>query len=252
MKGFLLAVALLAVGSLAAQTITIKKVEVSGDKIIVYYDLEESNPDREFLLNMFASRDNFTAPLQKVKGDIGPEVKPGLNKKVEWSIREEYGGYKGKLSLEIRGKIYVPFVKLQNFDAAKSYKRGKQYDIMWRPGNTDPIHIELYKGNQRVAGDLNQPNNGSYTLSIPSGAKTGSDYRLKITDSKSAEDVIYTSYFKVKPKVPLLLKVLPVLVIGGAAAVLGGGGGGAKGGSSSGTGTGTSGGDIVTPPIPPG
>lgn len=207
-----------------AQLVTIKKVELSGDKILVLYDLEDSNPEREFSLNLFASKDNFAAPLQKVKGDIGSEIKPGANKRVEWRIREEYGGYKGRLALEIRGKVYMPFLRLQNFNTEQSYKRGKQYNVQWKPGNTNPILIELFKGDQRIAGDANLPNNGTYTLNIPSQSKTGSDYRLKITDSKNSDEVIYTEYFKVKPKVPLLLKVLPILAVGGVAAVLAGGG----------------------------
>lgn len=224
-----------------AQTVTIKKVELSGDKILVFYDLEDSNSEREFLLNVFASKDNFTAPLQKVNGDIGSEIKPGLNKKVEWRIREEYGGYKGKLALEIRGKAYMPFIKLQNFNTAESYKRGKQYDVLWKPGNTNPLQIELFKGDQRIAGDVNLPNDGTYTLNIPSHAKSGSDYRLKITDSKNSEEVIYTNYFKVKPKVPILLKVLPVLAVGGVAALLVGGGGDENKGDSK---------AIELPPLP--
>src|ERR1043166_9074135 len=96
--------------SAMAQTVTIKKVELAGDKVLVYFDLDDSNASHEFALNMYASRDNFTVPLAKVKGDVGQEIKPGPNKKIEWRIIEEYGGYKGKLALEIRGNVYVPFV----------------------------------------------------------------------------------------------------------------------------------------------
>ncbi|MBI1768723.1 MAG: hypothetical protein HYR67_10145 [Bacteroidetes bacterium] len=226
----------------SAQTVTIKKVELAGDKVFIYFDLDDSNSSHEFSLNVFASRDNFTVPLARVKGDVGQEIKPGSNKKIEWKIIEEYGGYKGKLALEIRGKVYVPFVKLQNFSTEQSYKRGKSYDLNLKAGSTNPIHVELYKGSQRISGEMNHPNNGSYTLSIPSNAKPGSDYRLKITDSKSNEDVVYSPLFKVKPKLPLLVKVLPVLVIGGAAAALGGGGKKDTGSSTSP--------DIVLPPFP--
>lgn len=219
--------------SLQAQTIVIKQVQLAGEKVIVHYDLDDGNPNNEYLLNLFSSKDNFTAPLSKVKGDIGAEVKPGLNKKIEWSIREEYGGYKGKIALEIRGRVYVPFVKLTNFDLTKSYKRGKSYPLTWKVGGTNPIHVELFKGSQRVQGDNNHPNNGSYTLTIPSGAKPGDDYRLKFTDSRDSEEVIYTSYFKVTPKIPTLVKIgVPVLIAGVAVAVLAGGGGGDPEGKS--------------------
>jgi hypothetical protein len=209
-----------------AQTVAIKKIELAGENIIVHYDLDDSNPNNEFQINLYASKDKFAAPLVKVKGDVGPDVKPGTNRKIEWNINDEYKGYKGKISLEIRGKVFVPFVKLRDFDTSKKYKRGKSYDVAWRPGNTNPIHIELYKGSQRVGGELNHPNNGKYTLSIDSKVSKGKDYRLKITDSKYPDNIIYSDYFSVSPKIPLALKVVPILAVaGGLAAVVGSMGG---------------------------
>ncbi len=208
-----------------AQTVTISKVELAGDKIIVYYKLENSNPSTNFLLNLYGSNDNFAAPLAKVTGDIGSEVKPGLNRKVEWNIRQEYGNYKGKLALELRGKVYVPFVKLQNFMVAASYKRGKIHDVLWTPGNSDPVNVELFKGNERVQGSMSQPNNGAFGLNIPGNTKTGSDYRLKISSAKNNEEIIYSPYFKIKPKIPFVLKALvPLALAGGSIVLLGGAG----------------------------
>ncbi len=212
----------------SAQSVTIKKIELAGEKVIVHYDLDDSNPNNEYQLNLYASKDKFSAPLTKVKGDVGDAVKPGIDRKVEWNLMQEYGSYKGKLSLEIRGRVFVPFVKLKAFDTKKSYKRGKNYDVAWRPGNTNPIHIELYKGSPRVSGELNHPNNGAYSMSIGSKVKPGKDYRLKITDSKKNDEIVYSDYFTVVPKVPMLLKLIPALaVVGGVAVLAGGSGGGA-------------------------
>jgi hypothetical protein len=207
----------------AAQVVSIKKVELAGDKVIVYYDLDDNNPNNEYLLNLYASKDNFATALTKVKGDVGPEVKPGTGKKIEWSVVEELGGYKGKLALEIRGRVYVPFVKLQNFSTEKTYKRGKSYGLAWKPGNNNPVNIELYKGGQRIDGSVNHPNNGAFTLFIPAHAKKGNDYRLKISDARNSDEVIYTNFFKVRPKLPLLVKVLPFVAVGGVVAALAGG-----------------------------
>ena len=156
-----------------AQTATVKKVQLAGNKVIVFFDLEDSNPKNEYQLSLYSSKDNFAAPLLKVTGDIGSEVKPGTEHSVEWNISEEYPGFNGRLSLEIRGKIYLPFVKLQNFDVNKSYKRGKQYELGWKAGTTNPVHVELFKGSQRVQGDMNHPNSGVYTMNIPASAKPG-------------------------------------------------------------------------------
>ena len=207
-----------------AQTVIVKKVELAGDIIIVHYELDDGNPNNEYQLNLFSSKDNFASPLKKVKGDVGNEIKPGINKKIEWNIREEFGGYKGRLSLEVRGKIYSPFVKLQNFDVTKKYKKGKSISLTWKPGNTNPINIELYKGTDRVMGEVNHPNNGAYTLFVPAHAKPGKDYRLKISDAKNSSDVIYSEHFKVTPKIPLIVKLLPIVVVGGVVAALAGGG----------------------------
>lgn len=207
--------------SASAQLVTINKVELAGENIIVHYTLEDNTPNREYLLNLYSSRDNFASPLARVTGDVGPEVKPGNNKMMTWNVRQEYGGYKGKLALEIRGRVYVPFVKLQGFDKGRSFKKGKSYNINWRAGNANPIHLELYKGDIRVDGQMNQPNNGIFTLTIPSKVKTGKDYRLKITDSKNGDEVIYTPYFKVSPKLPMGAKAgLGLLVVGGAGLLL--------------------------------
>lgn len=211
-----------------AQKVAIKEIELVGEKVIVHYDLNDNNPNNQYQISLYASKDKYSAPLTKVTGDVGGEVNPGADRKIEWNLLQEYGTFKGKLSLEIRGRVFVPFVKLREFNAEKKYKRGKTYDLAWRPGNTNPIHIELYKGSQRVAGELNHPNNGKSTLSIDSKVKPGKDYRLKITDSKKLDEVVYSDYFRVTPKIPLLLKIIPVLGVAGGLGIMAGslGGGG--------------------------
>jgi hypothetical protein len=215
-----LSIFLLLTSFVSAQTVAIKKVELVGEKVIVHYDLDDGNPNNEYLLSLYSSKDNFATALTKVSGDVGMEIKPGNGKKIEWNIIQEYGGYKGKLALEIKGKVYVPFVKLQGFDTKKTYARGKSHQIKWKPGSNSPINIELYKGGERITGEINHPNNGLYSLFIPKHAKNGKEYRLKISDPKSSEEVIYSDYFKVGPKIPLWAKVGAAVVVGGVAVIL--------------------------------
>jgi hypothetical protein len=230
-----------------AQTVAIKKVELIGDKVIVHYDLEDGNPNNEYLMSLYSSKDNFATALTKVTGDVGMEVKPGTNKRIEWSIIQEFGGYKGKLALEIKGKVYVPFVKLQQFDTKKMYRRGKSYELKWKPGSSTPINIELYNGGQRVAGETNYPNNGSYTLFIPGHAKPGKEYRLKISDPRSNDAVIFTPMFRVGAKVPLAFKIAPVVIVGAVAIIFLN-----KGGEEPGGGNENNTDNIETPPLPNG
>lgn len=242
MRNLLVFVAILGHSICAAQGVSIRKIDISGSKIIVFYSLQDPNPGNEYQLRLYSSVDNFMSPLAKVTGNVGDEVKPGNDLKMEWNIVDEFGPYKGRLSVEIRGKVFVPFVKLQGFDVNKKYKRGKPIDIAWKAGATNMINIELFKGSQRVAGESNLQNNGTHTVYVPSSAKPGNDYRLKITDTRTS-DVVYSPVFVVTPAIPLLLKVLPVVAIGGAAAALGGGGGGGTTGTSANT-------TIALPPFP--
>jgi len=126
MRRFLLLLLVAVPCALSAQNVLIKKVELAGDKIVVYYDLDDSNSSNEYMLNLYASKDNYAAPLTKVTGDIGGEVKPGLGKKVEWKLIEEYGAFRGSKSLEHRAKFYIAFARIKNFEAEKSFKRGKK------------------------------------------------------------------------------------------------------------------------------
>ncbi|HEX8041129.1 MAG TPA: hypothetical protein VF490_18385 [Chryseosolibacter sp.] len=235
MRIMLIAVLLVAATLAHAQRASIKKVELAGEKIIVYYDLEDSNPANEYQINLYASQSNFATALTKVKGDVGNEVKAGPNKKIEWNIREELSPYKGKLSLEIRGKMFVPVAKINSISEGDKFKRGKNHLLTWKPGNSNPINIELLKNGTPVSSQVNQPNNGSYSLFIPASAVLGKDYTLRITDTKDGENVTVSHPFAVTRKVPLLLKVVPILAVGGAVAVLagGGGGGGDNGGPTS-------------------
>lgn len=231
---------LLLVWSLALSTISyaqkasIKKVELAGEKIIVYYDLEDSNPGSEYQIQLYASQSNFATALTKVKGDVGAEIKPGSNKKIEWNVREEIGPYKGRLSLEIRGKVFTSVAKLNSISEGDKFKRGKNRLITWHPGNTNPVTIELLKGDQPVSTKVNQPNSGAYNLIIPAHVKVGKDYSIRITDSKNPSDFAVSPTFTVTTKIPLLIKVLPIVAAGGIIYFLGGGGNAPSDGSSGG------------------
>lgn len=211
-----------------AQKVTIKRVELAGEKIIVHYDLEDSNPNNEYQINLYSSQSNFNTALTKVKGDVGNEVTPGSDKKIEWNVREEIGPYKGKISLEVRGKQFVTVAKFTNITTSTKMKRGKNHTITWKPGNSNPVTIEFLNGGQQINAVANQPNNGSYTLFISKHQSKGKDYIIRITDSRNSQDVVTSQSFAVTPKVPLLLKVLPVLALGGVVAALAGGGGGGE------------------------
>jgi len=225
MRQNLLLVCVLALATLShAQKASIKRVELAGEKIIVHYDLEDSNPGNEYQIQLYSSQSNFNTALTKVRGDVGNEIKPGYDKKIEWNIREELGPYKGRLSLEVRGRVFMAVARINSIADGDKFKRGKSHLVNWRPGNSNPVNIELLKSGQPVSTELNQPNNGAFSLFIPAHSKVGKDYSLRITDTKNSADFVESKPFAVQRKVPLGLKVLPVVAVGAAVALLSGGG----------------------------
>lgn len=212
--------------TLHAQQFVIKRVELANQQVIVHYDLLDTVSGRTYSMNVYASNDNFINPLQKISGDVGLEVKPGNNKTFAWDAKAELGeNFSGSVSLEIRGKLYIPFVRFSGFDEYKTIKRLKPYEITWSGGSPQNIlNFDLYKGDKKVTTFPNVANVGHYKMTLPKDVKPGKNYRLRISDTKNKEDVVYTGLFTVKRKTPLLLKVLPVLAVGYLATLLGGGG----------------------------
>lgn len=198
-----------------AQTFTITKVERISDDVVLHYDLVDTVVSRSYTINVFSSADNYITPLQKVSGDVGLEVRPGANHKIVWHAKEELGNtFSGDIALEVRGKIYIPFVKLDGFDDYKKFKRNRTYKITWTGGRGNSVlNFDLYKKEKKITTFPNIANVGNYSLKFEQ-VKPGRNYRLKISDAKNKDDVVYSAPFKIKRKVPLIVKVIPLVAAG--------------------------------------
>lgn len=205
--------------ALFAQEFRITRFDLMNDKLVVSYDLTDTVKDHRYTVNVYSSNDNFLNPLQKVTGDMGLEVAPGLNKKIIWNAKEEIGPeFSGKLSVELRGKLYIPFVRLTGFEDYKVIKRGIPFTITWTGGTRQNVlNFDLYNGDTRVWTQANVGNSGSYEITIPKSVKTGKQYRFKVSDNKNKDDVVYTGEFIVRRRIPLIVKIIPVAVVGGLA-----------------------------------
>lgn len=215
MKTFLIVFFLLISVPLLSQQFTIKRVEVSGDKINLYYDLIDDIQQRAYTISLYSSKDNFISTLEKVSGDVGLEVKPGGNRKIVWNAKEELGAdFEGKVGLEVRGRVYIPFVRLDGLN--KTFKRDKPYEITWTGGTQQNIlNFDLYKGEDKITTFPNISNVGHYTLTMPISVKPGKGYKFKITDTRNKDQIVYSAPFGVSRKIPLMMKVIPVALLGG-------------------------------------
>jgi len=199
-----------------SQAVDIDFIEVVGRNIVVHYNLDDgANSARQFMVQLYTSQDNFTTALTRVIGDFGPEVTSGFDKKIVWDITKELGSFKGDISFELRGRVYVPFVKIQEIETGRIFKHGKNYPLNWTSGNlSGQVNIELFnEAGERIWGENNVPNVGKFDWFIPGSVKKGKDYKLKFTNVRDRNDIVYSAPFMIKPKIPLLVKAAGVLVI---------------------------------------
>lgn len=199
-----------------AQEVKISKVVLNGEQVEIFYDLKDENPDHGYILNLYSSRDNYIQPLQAVEGDIGIDVKVGGNKRIIWNAKEELGeSYNGAIALELKGSLYVPFIEMAGILEGQTFKRGKPYDVVWTGGRGDNIlNFELYQGESLVRTFEERPNTGNTIFEFPTKIKPGEDYRLRISDTRNRDEVVFTNSFSVKRKIPLGFKIGAAFAIG--------------------------------------
>jgi hypothetical protein len=226
LNGILILILFLA-SAVSAQKLSMHRIELVREKLIVFYSLEDDNPNHQYQVDLYSSKDNFAVPLTKVKGNVGSEVKPGKELSVEWNILQEIGNYSGDIAIEVRARVYVPFVKITGLKEGTVYKRGRSYPLLWTSGNMGgQVDIELYNGQSRVGGDRNVPNTGKYEYVIPGSVKPGKDYKLKFTNTRNRDEFVFSSTFRIAPRVPFIVKVGgAIAVLGGVAFLVGSGGG---------------------------
>jgi hypothetical protein len=210
-------------GQAVSQSMEIDFIEFVGRNVVVHYNLDDgANSSRQFLVQLYSSQDNFTTALTRVTGDFGTEVSAGFDKKIVWDVTKELGAFRGDIALELRGRVYVPFVKIKDIDEGQVFKHGRNYPLNWTSGNlSGQVNIELFNSaGERMWGENNVANVGKFDWYLPGNIKKGSDYRLKFTNTKDRNDVVFSQPFVIKPKIPLLLKVGAAAVLFGAGGVL--------------------------------
>lgn len=202
--------------TLYGQRITISKTEVIGDKINIYYELLGDNPGQLFNVSIFSSTDNFAYPLIFTSGDIGKDIKAGSGKKIQWDAGKELVNFKGNISFELKASLaYTPLLISSPYEG-QILKRGNTYPVYWTGGEEVPPQLELYKGENKIMDIPNQANKNSSNMLLPINIKPGENYSIKLTNDNGT----VSSHFIVKRKIPLVVKVAPLALIGAGAFVL--------------------------------
>lgn len=194
--------------------------EIIGDEVNIYYDLIANIEGQIFEVILFCSDSStYTQRLYFATGDVGKDVKPGTNKKIVWTNKDELTSYSlDDLTFEIKANIQssaLYFIHPRERD--EIFKRGTTEKIEWLGGEiNESLVIELYRYDSRQKVIANTSNKGSLAWFIPTSLKPGVDYQLRMTVANKPVEPVYSSKFQVRRKVPLVLKIAPAaLILGG-------------------------------------
>jgi hypothetical protein len=214
---------LLATTFVHAQSIENVQATFADGLVVITYDLK-ADANLEFSVSIYSSHNNYSTPLKQLTGDVGT-VKPGMSKRAVWDVKTELITYRGDISFRVKGTpLLAPLVLSKPTDGG-AVRRGKTATLQWKGGiPSQNVTIELFQGSERVESLGQVSNSGTFSWSVPSKFEKGK-YTLKLSSGAQTTQ----ADFSVKAKVPMLLKVLPLLAAGGAAAALAGGGGGGGG-----------------------
>ncbi len=79
------------------------RFEQVGNQIFIYYDLI-TDVNQKFDIKILFSKDKgatWSKPLEKIKGDVGPGIKPGINKTATWDVLNEESELVGNIMFKV-------------------------------------------------------------------------------------------------------------------------------------------------------
>lgn len=198
--------------------------EIIGDEVNIYFDLIANIEGQIFEVVLYCSDSTtYSQRLYFATGDVGKNVKPGKNKRVIWTNKEELTTYSlDDLTFEIKANIQSSSLYfIHPRDRNTVFKRGTTEKIEWLGGDiNESLVIELYRYDSRQRVISNTSNKGSIPWNIPSDLRPGVDYQLKLSVANKPGDPVFSSRFQVRRKIPNALKIIPAGIIVGLVAVL--------------------------------
>ena len=214
-----------------AQTVENVTSKFEGAKVMISYDLVFDHPGILFDVQVFSSHNNYVSPVTQVTGDVGEDVSPGKSKNIVWDagaeLPEDFNDF---VSIKVKAAaMNVPDYQFSPLPAT-SFKRERYVTLNWSGGLVgEPVRIDLLNNGQVVQNLTRGKDGNSYYWQVPKKLKTGSGYSFQLSGAYSTDRKAISQPFKVKSKIPLIVKLSPILVGGVVAAIIatsGGGGGG--------------------------
>jgi hypothetical protein len=205
-------------GGVQAQEIKSVHAEARGEVVYIDYVLEQSESIEAYRVSLYGIIDSFTVQLEKVSGDVGDQVNAGTNR-IVWDAISEYPRFDGEIEFEVR---VIPAFFILKPGPNLVLKRGTSYAFEWygAGSNADSLRLDLLHEKEYKDRIGNVLNANTYRWDIPVKTKPGSNFQLKVTGTPKTGITGVSPTFTIKRKIPLMLKVGPIVALGALSAIL--------------------------------
>jgi hypothetical protein len=183
---------------------------------MITYDLLGTISGQIYTVAVYSSHNDMATPLSQVRGDIGPNIKPGQNKSIEWGVKKELGNFDDDINIEVRATLTYSPMRFTSPQRNTLHKRGKSYKITWLGAvANENLQIELYNDTSRVYEINRTVNKGTLEWEIPLNTEPGKNYKYKISSVDNPANYAFSNTFIVKRKTPTWVKAMPLTAVAG-------------------------------------
>ncbi len=194
-----------------AQEVSNLRAETKGNLVIINYDLAGTMPGQLFEVRVFVLRDGRADSLLYVRGDVGKNVVPGRNKRMEWGAKKEIGVFDNTLAFKVEATLTFSPMVLKNPAKATVWRRGKGHDIAWAGGvENESLQLELWKDSTLSFIITRTANQGNYDWQVPVALAPGDDYKIRLASVAAPTNFRFSEPFSVRRKIPLAAKFIPL------------------------------------------
>lgn len=201
------------------ENLDIQKVE---NNFIITFDLKYvNNPHERYNIDVYASHDGFTKPLELKDNDnkkfsINKNVIAKLKNRFVVDAQKNFTGFKGSINFKVIATMVFEPVSFVSPTEELKIKSGKSVTIMWKGGmENDSYHLDFSTDNSQTWNTLEKNiSDNKYNWYVPKKIKSGT-YNLKLTSGESRSVPAYSGNIAIKKKKSPFIFIIPVVAIAG-------------------------------------
>lgn len=203
------------VGSWAQRIENASVQQVDHDFLIVFDLIPKNSIQERYEVILTADDGVIVQTLQLTDGTL-QDVRPGNGLQFRISGRDSFKDFRGEVSFGIEAKMIYSPIRFITPDNNARFDKGKEVHVTWEGGiDGDEYAVELYQDYSKLSILATDIQDSTFSWNIPKDTKPGRKYKLRVVSNNHLNQSAITPEFTIKQKIPIVIKLVPLLAIGG-------------------------------------